>query len=232
MACKGMQAPTKSYRHSGRNSFWLLLIVLVSACQPAPILARSTPAPGEKQPLKYEGNGPSQITLRWDGPAVLHFTTGRATAPFQASLTTGLEFTQLVNANGPLDEYRGYEFGSSGQANLILDGDQDWTVTVLPVSGRYFQSLNIPGKYQGKGSAVLILEGKYGVATFNADQPKNFSAWAFGPNGVGEKLYFKPDGDYKGKSVLPKGAGWIVVSAAGAWSVDIQAPCCEVPPGF
>ena len=232
MVRKRIQVPAASHRHSVRNSFWLLLIVLVSACQPGSTLATGTPAPGEKQPLQYEGNGPAQITLHWSGPAILHFTAGRTSAPFQASITTGLDATPLVNANGPLDEYRGYEFGPTGQANLTLNGDQHWTVTVLPVTRRYFQSLRIPGKYRGKGSTVIILDGKYGVATFDADQAQNFSAWAYGPNGVGEKLYFKADGDYKGKSVIPKGAGWIIVSAPGSWSVDVQSPCCEVPPGF
>jgi hypothetical protein len=210
----------------------LLLMVLVSACQSGSTLATGTPAPGEKQPLQYAGRGPVQITLHWSGPAILHFTAGQGSAPFQAALTDGLDHTQLVNANGPLDEYRGYEFGPAGQANLTLTGDQQWSMAVLPVTPRYFQSLHIPGKYLGKGGAVIILDGKYGIATFDTAQAQNFTAWAYGPNGVGERLYFKPDGDYKGKSVLPKGAGWIIVSAAGPWSVDIQAPCCEKPPGL
>ncbi|MGD0006304.1 MAG: hypothetical protein ABSE06_18995, partial [Anaerolineaceae bacterium] len=72
---------------------------------------------------------------------------------------------------------------------------------------------------------------KLGVATFENDQAQDFQAWAYGPGGVGKELYINPDGDYKGKSVLPKGASWIVVSAKGPWSVEIQLPCCEVPPG-
>ena len=211
-----------------------LSILLATACQ----TVRSTavgptatfPPPGPP-PVKLNGKGPAQQAVQWSGPAILYITADLGSLPFVVSLGSGSGFQQLENASGAVDDYRGYEFKASENTSLTIQGDRAWTITVYPVDSRYFTRLQVPGKYQGSGSAVILIVGKYGVATFQKDQAQDFKAWAYGPAGVSKELYINPDGDYKGKSVLPKGAGWIVISARGPWSVEIQVPCCEVPDG-
>ena len=209
-----------------------LAIILVAgqaastAVDPAALRLPSGPAP-----LLFRGKGPAQQIIQWSGPAILHFTAGPGSRPYVASLTSGADTQPLVNASGAVNEYRGYEFKTAGKASLTIQGDRAWTVSVFPVDPHYFVSIKVPGKYQGNGSAVVLIVGKYSLATFDKDRASNFSAWAYGPGGIGKELYINPGGDYKGKSVLPKGAVWIVVSANGPWSVEIQVPCCEVPPG-
>jgi len=148
-----------------------------------------------------------------------------------AAIASGTNTQQVENVSGAVNDYRGYDFKTTEKASLAIQGDRTWMVSVYPIDPHYFVSLKVPGKYQGNGSTVILIEGKFGVATFEKDRAKNFRAWAYGPGGVGKELYINPSGDYKGKSVLPTGAGWIVVSASGPWSLEIQVPCCEVPPG-
>jgi hypothetical protein len=216
---------------------WLLL---AGGCQEAPptpmftAIARTpTSTPNNAQPLEYQGTGPGQVLFQpWSGPAVVHVAASGGSAAFKVSISAGLEARELLNGQAPLDEYRGFDFAPDAKAELDVQGDAAWKVSILPVSTRYFTRLKIPGKYSGAGGAVLILDGVYGVATFDTQDYAGLSAWAYGPGGVGEKLYIKPDGDYRGKTVLPQGAGWVIVSAHSPWSVDIQAPCCVEPPGL
>jgi hypothetical protein len=227
------------FHRAVKTGFVLLWALLVSACQPEPISMVATPAPNaaptpsDPAPLEFKGAGSDQIQFNpWTGPAVLHIVAGQANAAMQVTLSMGLDRRELVNSQTPVDEYRGFESSSSGKASLDVQSDVPWSITVQPVSARYFPSLVIPGNYSGDGGAVLILDGDYGVATFDTQDYQDFSAWAFGPDGVGEKLFIHAQGDYQGKTVLPSGAGWIIVSARGPWSVEIQAPCCQKPPGY
>jgi hypothetical protein len=216
-------------------------LVLISACQPAPAsvpastAAAHTPTPtfNDASPLEYQGNGAGKVQFQpWSGPAVVHVFASGGSAALKVSIAAGLEESELVSGQPPLDEYRGFEFAARAKAELVVQGDSQWKVSVLPVSPRYFTMLKIPGKYSGTGGAVLIMDGAHGVATFDTQDYAGLNAWAYGPGGVGEKLYIKPDGDYRGKTVLPEGAGWVIVSARNPWSVEIQAPCCVEPPGL
>ena len=216
-----------------RKVFLFLAIILAAALQAASIPAdpnASLPLTGPA-PLLFSGKGPAQETIQWSGPAILHITARPGSQPFVAELTSGPDLQPLENTSGEVNDYRGYVFNASGKARLTIQGDRTWTVSILAPDPHYFTSLKVPGKYQGSGSAVILIVGKFGVATFEKDRSSDLRAWAYGPGGVGKELYINPGGDYKGKAVLPKGAGWIVVSATGPWSLEIQVPCCEVPAG-
>jgi hypothetical protein len=219
----------KSLLHNFLLVLAMILVVAQAASLPFNELA-SLPLTGPALVL-LSGKGAAQETIQWSGPAILHITARPGRKPFVVDLTSGADQQGLINTNGAVNDYRGYDFKTSGDANLSIQGDRAWTVSILPPDPHYFTSLKVPGKYQGNGSAVILIEGKFGVATFEKDRSLDLRAWAFGPGGVGKELYVNPDGDYKGKSVLPKGSGWIVVSASGPWSLEIQVPCCEVPAG-
>ena len=220
-----------------RRILLFVLIILAAAGQTASAYIDPAAAipPSGPPPLLFNGKGPAQEIIRWSGPAILHFIAGQGSQPFVAELAsgTGARPQPLVNTSAAVNEYRGYDFMTPAGtvASLTILGDRTWMVSVYPIDPHYFISLKVPGKYQGNGSAVILIVGKYSLATFDKDQARDFKAWAYGPGGVGGELYINPGGDYKGKSVLPKGAAWIVVSAHGPWSVEIQVPCCEVPAG-
>ena len=203
----------------------IILVALLAASNPANKLA-SLPLTGPALVL-LSGKGPAQETIQWSGPAIVHMLAQPGSQPF----VVGLDLQELENAGGAVNDYRGFIFKTSGEARLSIQGDRAWKVSILPPDPHYFTSLKVPGKYQGNGSAVVLIGGKFGVATFDTDRSVDLRAWAYGPDGVGKELYINPGGDYKGKAVLPKGAGWIVVSASGPWSLEISVPCCEVPPG-
>jgi hypothetical protein len=213
--------------------------------------ASSVKAP---EPLKFSGSGDQRLEIAWHTPGILHITAAAGSSPVKATLTNGADQVTLVDSSGAdsarsadgarnadstrsadgtqstggaVDEYRGYLFPASGATALQISADRAWSVTVLPPDSAYFPKITIPGTYQGSGSAVVLLEGKHGIAIFDSDHAQNFTAWAYGP-GVGAKLYINPPGDYKGRSVLPKAAAWMVVSAKGPWSVQVLAPCCEI----
>jgi hypothetical protein len=203
----------------------LFLVACQAASTPADTLA-SLPLTGPA-PLLFSGKGPGQEIIHWSGPAIVHIIAQPGSQPF----VVDLDSQALENTGSAVNDYRGYEFKTSGKASLSIQGDRAWMVSILPPDPHYFTSLKVPGKYQGNGSAVILIVGKFGVATFEKDRSLDLRAWAYGPGGVGKELYINPGGDYKGKSVLPKGAEWIVVSASGPWSLEIQVPCCEVPAG-
>jgi hypothetical protein len=216
-----------------------IAILLVVGCQPRPMIGNiraqadtpseiATASLPESPPQKLSGEGPGRFPIEWEGSAIIQIQIGKGSSPYSVSIQKGLETQRLVEGEASIDEYRGYEFGSSGTANIVIEGERSWKIQILPVSSHYFKSLHIPGVFEGDGNAVILLDGKHGVATFDTTRSSQLEAWAYGPDGEGGQLYIKPDGDYKGKSVLPLGAGWIIVSASGQWSVDVQGPCCEL----
>jgi hypothetical protein len=196
---------------------------LVDTADPARTAAFAEPAP---QTLRGEGSG--RVPVAWEGPAILRIQIGKGPNPFSVSIQKELNSQLLVKGDAPIDEYRGYEFTSGAAAEFFIEGERSWEIQLLPVSAHYFKSLHIPGIFAGDGNAVILLDGKHGVSTFDTTRARRLEAWAYGPGGVGDQLYIKPDGDYKGKSVLPVGAEWIIVSATGPWSVEVQGPCCEL----
>jgi hypothetical protein len=221
------------------------LLAGLAACAPLPASAgagrTAAPTPTEPNyppPLEYSGTGEASLKLGlWSGPALLHIRAEAGALPFSAAIFSGLDSRSLLgpssaNPGGALDEFRGWQFPASGQAFLQLKGDRAWRVSVLPPSRRYFPTLKVPGTFDGSGSAVVLLEGAYGIAIFRSDRLADLQAWAYGPQSAGAQLSFKLEGDFRGRAVLPEGAGWIVVSAPGAWSVEVQAPCCVAPPGL
>jgi hypothetical protein len=196
----------------------LILITFLAACQPGSV-------PIKEQ--KYHGEGLANLPITWNGPAVLHILAEQGQRPFRASIVAGIGNDQLVESDSLVDEYRIYYFSGENTSQLSIQGDQSWEVTLLPLSSKQFPILNIPGEYGGNGNAVVYLEGDNGIASFNIDRTSRIEAWALAGNKV-EKLIITRDGDYKGKSVLPQETTWLVVSAAGPWSVTVQEPCCEL----
>lgn len=200
-------------------------MLLASACQPATPGGAPTQAP---DPLVFSGQGSARVMLGpWQGPAVLKITAGAGEGTFRAAFNEGLEVRSFSAQAGPAEGYLGVVFGDSQELELNITGSQSWQVEVLPVAAPVFTALQIPGQYDGDGNALILLEGKHGLARFDLDQAEQFEAWAYGPDGVAEKLHITAEGDYKGNSVLPQGAGWIVINASGPWSVKILEPCCE-----
>ncbi|MBE0696805.1 MAG: hypothetical protein IH586_07770 [Anaerolineaceae bacterium] len=230
---KRISEGTRAYRRAifDMHKIGLLLsgmMLLIVSCQPIRVPEEVAPQI-EVAPQSLSGDGPGQFQAEWEGPAILHISIGKGSQPISVFVRNGLDNQLLVKGEGtsPIDEYRGYEFVSTSPADFVIEGNRSWKIQLLPVSARYFKSLHIPGVYHGNGNAVILMDGKHGVATFDTTQAQRLEAWAFGPNEVGAQLYINPEGDYKGKSVLPLGADWIIVSASGSWSVEIQAPCCE-----
>ena len=215
----------RSFRQKGFKGFLLILLFSMTALGLSGSVLQAA-----LRRLDFQGQGPSQIDVSWSGPAVLHISAASAQTPLKVLLQNGLDQEELVQQSGPVDEYRSYEFPTAGKARLSVQGNRAWDITITPVSSAYYPTLHIPGKVDSQNGAVILLEGKSGVATFDLDRAENLTAWAYGPGGIQQQLFITPSGDYKGKSVLPKGAQWLVVSAQGPWSVDVQAPCCEAAP--
>jgi len=200
---------------------WTLALGLVlAACQPAAAI------PGAQQ---YSGTGPAELAVNRDGPAILRIEARRGSQPFQLSAQVGRETLLLVAGDGPVDEYRAFTFSAPDPAQLSITGDRDWEISLLPPSAALFTVLQTPGAYKGRGNAVIVIEGEYSIADFNIDRTRRIEAWAFGRDTAPQALYIKPDGHYKGKTVLPGGVDWLVVSADGPWSVKIMEPCCQIP---
>jgi hypothetical protein len=196
-----------------------LCSILLAGCQ------THFSAPKHQQ---YIGQGPAEVAVTWDGPAVLHIRAQQGQQTFKAAVAAGIDIFPLVESAGSVDEYRGYTFSADFPVVLSLNGDRAWEIDLLAPTAGEFPLLKIPGKYAGEGNAVVLLEGRSSLATFDIDQLDRLEAWAYAADGKIEKLTFKQDGDYKGKSVLPHGTSWLVVSADGPWSVSILEPCCEI----
>jgi hypothetical protein len=210
----------------------LCLATLLTACQPGlPSMKNITPAvPSGALDPSYSGTNSAHQTLpiRF-GLTILHFTTTRGNSPFKAILATSTSRLELINAPGAVDEYRGVDLTTP--ATLELTSDRPWKIELLAPDSQHFPILHVPGIYTSKVSTVILIQGKFSIAIFSAANLANLNAWAFG-QGVSEPLNFKVDGDYRGRAVLPQNTAWIVVSAPGPWSVEVQLPCCEVPAGL
>jgi hypothetical protein len=213
--------------------FVLISFILLNGCASIPSFSSAQSYPPDPLALRYDGTGEKLIPLKsLSGPMIIHLVAENGKTPFQASLKSEKGTIDFNERPGKVDVYRGYEFDPKSPAFFQTRGDSSWSITISPANPAYFTILNIPGKYSGSRNAVLSLQGEYGVATFRMEPKQDFSAWAFGPGEVNQELFITPSGDYKGKSVLPQGTKWIIVSSNGSWSVDIQAPCCKAPPGY
>jgi hypothetical protein len=212
----------------------LNLAALSTACAPGlPRMVNVTPAVATAAPnLSWSGAGSGHAALpSQPGPAILHITAARGSSPFQIDLSPASGKRELVNAigdtTGTLDEYRGVDLTSP--VSLDVTGDRAWKIELLPPDPQHFPTLRVPGTFTSRGSAAILIQGKYSIAIFSTNDLKTLQAWAYGP-GVSAPLSFKVDGDYKGRAVLPENTRWIVVSAPAPWSMEVQLPCCEIPP--
>ncbi len=192
--------------------------LLLAACQPG--------APHPTNPLaRFSGNDAQSIDLKdQSGPVILHVRAQVGNEPFRLELLAGQNSVFLLDSPLSVDEYRGAFLDPAQSPTLRISGDRAWTLSLYPADPAQFDHLKIPGVYRAAGNAVFFLDGEYGVATFSNGADPGFHAWAFGPGGVQQELSITASGDYKGKSVLPQGAAWIVVSARFPWSVAIAAP--------
>lgn len=224
------------------------LVILLSGCQVMPVpssvqtpaaaeglpaaeelLAEEQPAP---EPVKFSGSGEAELALDlpWEGPAALRFQASEGEEPFQVSASAGLEMSELIQSEGAVvDAYRGLTLSSADPKRLIIKGDRDWQVEVIPVHADYFPVLQVPATYEGQTSAVLLIRGDHGIAKFDTTRASRLEAWGFGEDPAGQRLTITSKGDYKGNAVLPKHTTWMVVDADGPWSVLVQENCCDIP---
>jgi len=183
----------------------------------------------QASPLHYRGRGAASLSIGpWTGAAALHVTAVGGAQPFSLVAQHGLERAPLVEQLPPVDEFRVWSFGPAGLLAVEVQGDAQWEITLLPITEQYFPVVQVPGKYRGKGAAVVLLQGEHSIAIFDAPDLVSLSAWAYSPEGEGEQLAFKTSGEYPGRAVLPQAAAWLVVSCPGSWSVEVQPPCCTV----
>lgn len=212
------------------NRFILAAALLCAGCQPAAVSITQTPL--SARPLETSGQGPASLSLGpWQGTAVLRISAGEGAQPFRMVVKEGLDRPVLLDQSGPLDEYRAWTFASSAPVSVDVQGDAAWSVRLLPPTAEYFPVLQVPGAYHAKGSAVILLEGEHSIAIFDAPDLGNLTAWAYPRVGQGEPLAFRTEGDYRGRAVLPKAAAWLLVITSQTWTVEVQPPCCEKPPG-
>lgn len=204
------------------------LLILMTGCQSA---AAASDSGLVEQPLRFEGQGAAEIALEaWQGPAVLHINAQAGGELFRVAAAGGLDQRELLRSEAAEDEYRGIVVGAGEPPHLIIEGDRAWKIEVLPLHSAVFDQVSVPVSYSGNGSRVLRLNGAHSIANFDTGADAHFAAWAVGETGQWERLKITPDGDYKGNSVLPRKTTTIIVSASGAWSVEILEPCCEANP--
>jgi hypothetical protein len=127
---------------------------------------------------------------------------------------------ELVNEN-PAGRYRAARV-RAGRAELVVQGDSAWKVSVVPVSAR-FSPVKSPASTQRRRRSADP-DGAYGVATFDTQLPD----WRLGVWSRRWAKTIKPDGDYRRNRVPRRRLGDRFGARPGQSS---QAPCVE-PPGL
>lgn len=218
-----------------------VLVTLLSGCQGITVPSSIQPAAEEQpaveeqpapEPVTFSGSGEADLLLDlpWEGPAALRFQASEGEKSFQVSASAGLEMSELIQSEGAVvDAYRGLSLSVTDPKRLIVKGNRDWQIEVIPVHADYFPVLQVPATYEGQSSAVLLIRGDHGIAKFDTTRAGHLEAWGFGEDPAGERLIITAKGDYKGNAVLPKNTTWMVVDADGPWSVLVQENCCDIP---
>ena len=181
----------------------------------------NTPVP---EPLIFNGQGDDIIDFKkWNAePALLHIkNTGYANFAVFNYDKDGNKIDLLVNTIGNYEGYLPLDFLDNEQtARFEIKSDGQWVVEIYPFDIQYLHVLDIPGKYNGNGDDVIVIRKNPDIATFDCQVSGNFAVWAYGSNG--RDLVVNEISPYSGKVILKKDSFLLVVTAPGAWSVEIS----------
>lgn len=180
----------------------------------------NTPVP---TPLSFSGQGDNVIEIdKWDDPALLHIkNAGYGNFAVWNYGKDGNKIDLLVNTIGNYEGYLPLDFLVSEQTTrLEIKSDGQWQVNIYPFDIQYLHVLELPGKYNGYGDDVVVIRKEPDLATFDCQVYGNFAVWAYGASG--RDLVVNEIAPYSGKVILSKDTFILVVTAPGAWSMDIS----------
>jgi hypothetical protein len=180
----------------------------------------NTPLPN---PLAFNGQGDNILDInKWNDAGLLHIkNTGYGNFAVWNYDKDGNKIDLLVNTIGNYEGYLPLDFVDGEQTTrLEIKSDGQWAIEIYPFDIQYLHVLDLPGKYNGNGDDVLVIRKDPDIAQFDCQISGNFAVWAYGASG--RDLVVNEIAPYNGKVILNKDAYILVVTAPGAWSVEIS----------
>jgi hypothetical protein len=187
----------------------------------------STPTPTQA-PIVLSGKGNSVVNVdKEEDPALAHITyTGGGNFAVWNYGAGNQKLDLLVNTIGNYEGTRPLDFRSDEHTvRFEVQGSGKWKIEVLPLEE--MRSVDIPGKFDGKGDDVVILigSGMPDLLKFDASKAKsNFAVWGYGKS---EDLLVNEIAPYSGTALvdssLPTDSGRLVlvIEAEGSWAIEV-----------
>ena len=178
-----------------------------------------TPIP---EPIRLNGSGDSVVNFDNPfGPAVARIQ-GNAGARFfsvQNLDANGASLDLLVNTTDVYKGVRPLDFRAGEHTTRFeVNATGNWQIEVAPLA--LAESLNVPGKYAGKGDQVLLLTGATpDLAKISGNAERRFFA-VIGYGGSSDLLVNTTD-PYDGTVILGSDAIVLEVTATGTWQIEL-----------
>ncbi len=173
----------------------------------------------EPESVTYEGSGDDILAIEptEPGPMILNISgnqDGRhfAVESFDAN---GNELDLLVNVTEP---YEGmvYDLGEARELDISAVGS--WTVEVEPL--RAATEVVVPGKIEGSGDYVFLLDGEPSEASISGNQDaRHFAVEAYNQ---GSDLLVNTTDPYEGRVRIREDAKVVVMYAVGEWTIEFE----------
>jgi hypothetical protein len=192
-------------------------------------LPTSTPIPTstntpEPQPIVLTGTGDNIVDVKKsEEPALLKAKyTGSSNFIVTNYGSDGEKIDLLINTIGSYDGVVPLDFLKGEQtARFEVKASGPWELQILPFSKA--RKFAVPTTITGTGDDVFIIGGgKPDLLKVDASKAsRNFVVWAYGDSG--RDLIVNEIAPYTGTVVVASSTILLVVTATGAWSLDLSA---------
>jgi hypothetical protein len=169
----------------------------------------------------FTGSGDQVVDVeKWDGPALVRIThSGGGNFAVWNYGPNNERIDLLVNTIGsyagtlPLDW-----LDNEDTVRFQVTAGGTWEIHIDP-----FETMrreNVPGRVDGVGDDVVLLDGTPDVISVEADKASgNFAIWAWGTDG--RDLIVNEIAPYTGKVLAPGGTRILVITAEKEWTLAI-----------
>lgn len=219
-AAEARAAASESEASAAASSSAAVAAESARASAAAAAAAREAVEAARRTPTIFTGSGDDVVTItKPEGATVVIATiTGNDAGRYFGVSALDGDRDSLVNTTDPYSGTTLLDANRGGTTQLEVQATGPWSITLTNL--QYAPTFN--GHAEGTGDAVLISQTPGRTATITGNQEgRYFGVRAYG-DGSGQGLVNTTD-PYSGTVPWPSGTNvFVVISAEGSWTVDVQ----------
>ncbi len=192
-----------------------------------PTITPTPTNPSLPEPLTFTGTGNSiiDVSAKWDGPAVLHIV---APAEYDVFVVNGYddagEMRLLTYSGYAYDGRVPIEFGERDMhvVKLEIIASGEWTITILPFSEKYIDTIEVPGIFEGHEENVILVKGNASTITAKCNRNVDFYVESYSSSEGWDAPIFEISGPYEGTAALPINTYMLEITGKCDWSIELK----------